>query len=59
MLFDVCFNFIDGSSSKYSIKANDKEDLLDKLNKDQILINIEYKDVLINLKCVMSFEIFN
>ncbi|MCY8975643.1 hypothetical protein [Bacillus atrophaeus] len=58
MRFDVRFNFIDGTSSEYSIKAQEKEDLLDKLKKDRLLINLEHKDVLINLKCVTSFDIF-
>ncbi|MFD6006941.1 hypothetical protein ACFWGB_14885 [Bacillus subtilis] len=58
MKFDVRFNFIDGTSSEYSIKAQEKEELLNKLKKDQLLINLEHKDVLINLKCVTSFDIF-
>ncbi|MCX2771599.1 hypothetical protein [Bacillus sp. H2FL2] len=33
MKFDVRFNFIDGTSSEYSIKAQEEEDLLDKLKK--------------------------
>ncbi|AHZ16293.1 hypothetical protein ACSE5K_10195 [Bacillus velezensis] len=58
MKFDVRFNFIDGTSSEYSIKAQEEEDLLDKLKKDQLIINLEHKVVLINLKSVTSFDIF-